>query len=226
MHRLIAPALLIAILAGPAAAETRALTGFDEVHASDKLRVEVTVGEAYAVEVDGADAGRVRTRIDGDELRISDARRPWIGSGRQLDAVVRVTMPEVRALAAARGAELRATLSGPCDQLTAVAAMGATTEVEDLQCDSVEAAAAMGGTLRLAGTCRVLDATAAMGGNLRADRLQCETVDASAAMGGDVRAYASQSYDASAAMGGSVNVAGDASEREQSTAMGGSVTSR
>jgi hypothetical protein len=224
MHRLIAPVLLAVLMAAPAAAETRDLSRFDEVHASDRLRVEVLVGDGYSVEVTGADAGRVRTRLDGDELRISDARRPWFGSGRRLDALVRVTTPRLEAVAAARGAELSATLSGPCDDFDAVAAMGGLVEVDGLQCDEVDAAAAMGGVLRLTGRCRVLDVSAAMGGTVRAETLECELVDASAAMGGDIDAFASLSYDASAAMGGAVNVAGGARAADTSAVMGGSVT--
>jgi hypothetical protein len=213
-------------LAVPAAAEPRAVSGFSEVHASDRIRVEVAIGPEYAVEVTGADADRVRTRLDGDELRITNARRPWFGGTPAIDAHVRVTLPRLDGVAASRGAELTATLAGPCGDFSAAAAMGGVTEVDAVQCDLVDAAAAMGGVVRLAGACHTLDVSAAMGGEVQADRLECEVVDASAAMGGTVRAFASLSYDASAAMGGSVNVAGEASVSESSSVMGGSVTGR
>jgi hypothetical protein len=226
MHRLIAPGLLALALAGPAAAETRVLSGFNEVHASDRIQVEVSIGPEFAVEVTGPDAARVRTRVDGDELRITNARRPWFGGTPAIDAQVRVTLPELSGVAASRGGELTATLAGPCRDFSAVAAMGGVTEVDAIECDVVDATAAMGGVVRLAGACRTLDVSAAMGGEVRADRLECELVDASAAMGGTVRAFASLSFDASAAMGGSVDVAGSARESERSAVMGGSVTSR
>jgi hypothetical protein len=224
MHRLIAPSLLFAALALPAAAEMRNLRGFDEIYASDRIRVDVSVGAEYSVEVTGADAERVRTRIENGQLRISDARRPWFGRTPQLDAHVRVTAPEVEGVAAARGAEVRANLAGgSCSSFSAAAAMGGEAVVESIQCDDVDASAAMGGVLRLEGACRMLDVSAAMGGEVRADRLQCELVDASAAMGGDIRAFASQSYDASAAMGGAINVAGGARVSDRSSVMGGSI---
>lgn len=225
MRRAIALSLLTAALATPVFAESRQVAGFSEVQAFDRLEVEVNMGERFAVEVVGSDADRVRTRVEGDELVISDARRPWFGDGPDLDALVRVTMPRVRGVASARGAELRATLSGPCGDLAAVAAMGGSTRVDGLQCDSVDASAAMGGELRLAGACRVLDVAAAMGGVVNARDLQCEFVDASATMGGDVRAFASRSYDATAAMGGAVNVAGAGRRADTSAVMGGSVSS-
>lgn len=225
MHRFIAPALFAAMIAAPAAAEMRDLSGFDEIHASDRIRVEVTVGGAYSVEVTGADANRVRTRLDGDELRISDARRPWFGRTPELDALVRVTTPELEGVAASRGAELNANLSdAPCVGFSAAAAMGGAATVDGLRCEDVDASAAMGGIVRLAGACRSLDVSAAMGGMVRADGLECELVDASAAMGGEIRAFASQSYDASAAMGGAVNVGGGARSSDRSAVMGGSIS--
>jgi hypothetical protein len=224
MKRFVAVALLAGGLAGAAHAETRGLTGFTEINASDRLRVEVATGETYGVEVTGADAERVRTRLDGRTLRISDARRPWFGSRRRLDATVRVTAPRVEGVAASRGAELSATLSGECGDFSAAAAMGGAVRVSGVACRSVDAAAAMGGELRLAGTCDALDVSAAMGGQVRAADLQCRTVDASAAMGGDIRVYASESYDASAAMGADIDVAGEARRGETSAAMGGSIS--
>jgi len=226
MNRLFAPALLALTLASPATAETRNLSGFDRVNAADRLTVAISIGENYSVEVTGSDAERVRTRIEGDTLRIQDARRPWFGRNPHLDAHVRITVPAIEGVAASRGAELVASLAGgACNDFSVAAAMGGTANVTGAQCDDVDAAAAMGGEISIAGTCNDLDASAAMGGYLRAQDLHCATVDASASMGGDIRAFASQHYDASASMGGSINVAGGANASDTATIMGGSVRS-
>lgn len=224
MKYLVSVALLAFALAGPAQAETRNLSGFTRVAAFDRMTVEVAVGETYAVDVTGSDAGRVRTRIDGRTLKITDARRPWFGGGPRLDAHVRVTAPRIEGVAAARGAELTATISGECDDFSAAAAMGATTHVSGLSCHRVDASAAMGGELELNGACEALDVSAAMGGSVGARGLQCRTVDASAAMGGAIRAYASERYDASASMGGAISFAGEARRGDTSAAMGGSIS--
>jgi len=226
MYRFVAPALLALALAAPAAAETRALSGFRAIQAEDRLAVTVTAGEAYAVEVTGEDADRIRTRIEGRTLHIEDARRPWFGRSPRLDAQVRVSAPAIESVAASRGAELSANLAGAsCDDFSAVAAMGGETIVTSARCNTVSSTAAMGGLVRIAGACRAHDISAAMGASVRADELACETVDASAAMGGEIRAFASRSYDASAAMGGDVRVAGGGSAGDTSTTMGGSIHS-
>lgn len=226
MNRLIAPALLVLALAGPAAAETRSVSGFRAVDAEDRLTVTLSIGNSYAVEVTGSDADRIRTRVRDGTLHIDDARRPWIGRNPPLDAQVRITAPSIESVSASRGAELAANLSGgACNDFSVVAAMGASANVTGAQCDTVSTTAAMGGNVRIAGACGSHDVTATMGAYVRAEDLACEIVDASASMGGEIRAFASRSYDASASMGGAISVAGDARSHDTNTAMGGSIRS-
>jgi hypothetical protein len=219
---MIGASALVALLAAPAAADTRALSGFDAINASGNYRVDVSVGEAYSIVVTGADAARIRTRLDGDTLKIEPMRRSWFGNPRY-DATVRVTLPRLEGVAASRGMSMTATAGGECGMFDAAAAMGAELVVTGLQCGTISAAAAMGAELSLNGSCTSLEVSAAMGANVRADGLLCERAEISAAMGADVDAYASAAYDASAAMGADVSVAGGARQGERSAAMGGSV---
>lgn len=224
MTRLFAPALIALAFAADDAAETRDLSGFRAVEARDRMSVTVATGEAYSVEVTGADAARVRTRLDGRTLEISEANRPWFRSSPRLDAHVRVTAPSLEGVSASRGVDLTATLGGECGDFSAAAAMGGSARMTGIQCSDVRAAASMGGDLALEGSCRGLDVSAAMGGFVRAEQIACETVDASASMGGDIRANASRSYQASASMGGAIDVAGAGASNGRATLMGGSIT--
>jgi hypothetical protein len=227
MKRLVASVLIAIALAGPATAETRSLSGFQAVDAEDRLTVTVAIGDAYLVDVTGADADRIRTHVDGRTLYIEDQRRPLFGRSPRLDVHVSVTMPAVESVSSSRGAQLAANLAGgTCDEFSAAASMGGSASVENAQCNGVSTAASMGGDVRISGTCRTHDASASMGGYVRANDLQCATVDASASMGGDIRAYASQSYEASASMGGAIDVGGGANASDTSSIMGGSIRSR
>ena len=201
MKRLLITAALAVLLVSPASAETRNLRGFDAVGASDQTRVEITVGGDYSVEVVGRDAGRVLTEVDDGTLTIRQRNRPWFGSN-HLDATVRIRMPELESVAAARGVELTAT---------------------GVDAISFEIAAAMGAEVRVSGTCRTLEAAAAMGATIRADDLLCETADVAASMGGTAQVYASQTYEGAASMGGTINISGDGASRGESTAMGGTI---
>lgn len=218
--------LALGALTAAASAEPRSVTGFDQINASGRFRVEIAVGPTHSVNVEGPDAARIVTRRDGDTLKIEPRDRPWFGGEPRYDAVVRVTLPRFEGVAAARGAQVNATGGGACTDFNAVAAMGANLVVHELYCNHVDASAAMGGVSELIGGCRTLDVSAAMGGVVEADALHCETVDASAAMGGEIKAFAETSYDASAAMGGDIDVSGGGRANDRSTALGGSVNER
>ncbi|MFZ2030210.1 MAG: DUF2807 domain-containing protein [Vitreimonas sp.] len=201
MKYAVASVLLALTMAAPASAELRNLSGFTEVQAQDNIVVEVRTGPQYAVEVTGPEANRIITRVDRNQLKISERNRPWFGPDRRVNALVRVTVPAVSSLAAAKGATLNAF---------------------DINADDMSLAAAMGGQLRVTGACRAVDVAAAMGGIVRAEGFRCATADISAAMGGEARVFATHTFDATAAMGGSVNVAGGA-HGDTTAVMGGQV---
>lgn len=223
MRTIILAGLALGAVALPATAETRNVAGFTNVEATGRYRVEVTVGPEFRVEASGADAARIRTRVEGDTLKIEPINRPWFGNP-LYHATFLVTLPRLEGVAAARGMTMVATAGGECDDFSAASAMGSELTVRDIACETVDAASAMGAELTLAGECGALDASAAMGANLVADRLHCRTVDASAAMGADISAYASSSYDATASMGADVSIAGEGRARDTTASMGGSVS--
>ncbi len=196
-----ASVLAALLVATPAHPETRSLSGFNAVQAQDNIVVEVRIGQQFAVEVTGPEANRIVTRIERNQLRVYERNRPWFGPDRRVNALVRVTMPAVSSLAAAKGATLTAF---------------------DISANDMSLAAAMGGELRVNGSCQSVDVAAAMGGVVRAQDFHCVTADISAAMGGEARVFATRSFDATAAMGGSVNIAGGA-HGDTTAVMGGEV---
>lgn len=202
MKYAVACILAALVIATPARAEMRALSGFRAVQVQDNIVVEVRTGPQFSVEVTGPEANRVITRLERNQLKISERNRPWFGPDRRVNALVRVTMPEVSSLAAAKGATL-----------TAI----------DIASDDMSLAAAMGGELRINGACHSVDVAAAMGGIVRAQDFHCVTADISAAMGGEARVFATRTFDATAAMGGVVNVAGGA-HGDTTAVMGGTVS--
>jgi len=201
MKYAVASVLIALAMATSASGELRNVTGFTEVQAQDHIVVEVRIGPQYAVEVTGPEANRIITRVERDQLKISERNRPWFGPDRRVNALVRVTAPALSSLAAAKGAMLTAF---------------------DIAADDMSLAAAMGGELRVNGTCHSLDVAAAMGGIVRAESFHCVNADISAAMGGEARVFATRTFDATAAMGGTVNIAGGA-HGDTTAVMGGAV---
>jgi len=202
MHKLIAPAVLALALTVPAAAETRNHAGFDGVAVQDRIRVEVTPGQSYSVDVSGPDAARVRTQVQDRTLRISDRNRPLFGGSPPLDAVVRVVVPELDSLSASRGADVRAT---------------------DITAHDFAVAASTGAEVRITGACQSLSAAASMGGVINAQHFACADANVAASMGGEANVAASASYDAAASMGGLIDIRGEGARGETATSMGGEV---
>jgi hypothetical protein len=201
MKYAIASVLAAIAMTGSASAEMRSLTGFTRVQAVDNIVVEVRTGPAYSVEVTGPQADRIITRVEGHALKVSERDRPWFGPDRRINALVRVTLPEVSGLASAKSATLTAL---------------------DITADDMSLAAAMGGELRVSGACESVDVAAAMGGIVRAQEFRCAHAHISAAMGGEARVFASQTFDANAVMGGSIDIAGGA-HGATSAVMGGEI---
>jgi hypothetical protein len=202
MKRTLAVALVALAMAMPASAETRNLRGFTAINVADGVDLEIVAGSPYAVEVTGADAARVETVVQDGTLRIRQRNRPWFGQN-DLNANVRVSLPQLRAIAASRG--------------VSVAATGVQAETFDLS-------ASMGADVRVAGTCGALDVSASMGASVRAGDLHCRTADISTSMGAEARVYVTEAYEGSASMGGSIDVDGDGASRGRATAMGGSIS--
>lgn len=201
MKYAVASVLAALVVVAPARAEMRSLSGFTGVQVQDNIVVEVRAGPQYTVEVTGPEANRVITRLERNELKISERNRPWFGPDRRVNALVRVTLPRISSLAAAKGATLNAF---------------------DIAADDISLAAAMGGELRVNGSCHSVDVAAAMGGVVRAEGFHCVSADISAAMGGEAQVFATHTFDATAAMGGSVNIAGGA-HGDTTAVMGGAV---
>lgn len=223
MNRIFLAFAAVALASSPAAAEPRAHADFESVRASGRFEVEVQVGPGFSVDVGGPDAAGITTRIHGDTLVVEPARRSWFGE-RSYNAHVRITLPRLRGVAAARGATMRAQAGGECDAFSAAAAMGSQLQVSGLECESVEASAAMGAELRLEGSCGHVDVSAAMGAEVDANALTCLTADLSAAMGAEISAYSSETFEASASMGGDIQVAGQGRAEGRSAGFGGSIS--
>jgi hypothetical protein len=205
MKAMFVPVLVgLAVLAASgASAEPRTVGAFDSIRAQDALRVDISRGDQFSVDVSGPEAARVRTEINGGTLQISEINRPWFGHDRHVAATIHVTMPRVAGIASAKGA---------------------TVIAEDMLGSEIGLAASMGGELRVGGTCQTVSVTASMGGIIRANDLRCAHATVAASMGGDVQVFASADYTASASMGGEVHVAGGGARGRVATSMGGEVS--
>lgn len=220
MRFLIAPLALLLLAAAPASAETRALSGFNSVAASGGIQVEVSQGAAFAVTVEGRDAGQVLTDVRGRWLRIS--RRGWFNFGRGPDALVRVTLPQLEALSASSGVDMRAQAI-EARQFNLTASQGAQVSAAGVRVGALTLVASQGAMLDIAGACTSLGVRASMGAVIDAGGLDCASADVSASMGGVVEIHATDTVSATASMGGTVDVSGQPEHRDAHASMGGQI---
>lgn len=183
---------------GPSRQQTRDLTGFDRVTVAGGLSAEITAGQGFKVEVEGADPATVVTELDGSELSIRPRRNGWWG--RSAHALVKVSLPAAREVSSAAGAQVR---------LAGVA--GGDLALE----------ASSGAELIASGACGALDAQASSGASLDAAALTCAKGEADASSGAHAGVSVTGPLDVTASSGGTVFAGGDPQIGQVSLSSGG-----
>lgn len=200
MKHLIVPAILALVMASPAAAEVRNLSGFTKVDASAGTDVTVRVGPAFRVEVTGPGADRIQTTVQGDTLHVRPT--PGFNWGRRPPSEIRVTMPRISGLSASSGADL---------------------EASGLNGGDVSLESSSGADLDASGTCGAVNASASSGADIDARRLVCASGSVDVSSGADIALHVTGTLNVDAASGGGVTVFGDASIGDVSLSSGGSL---
>jgi hypothetical protein len=201
MRLILASCALVLATTGAALAEQRSASGFTRVSASGGTDVTVTVGAGFSVDVTGAGADRIVTRVSGETL-IVERRQNWWSWGARPNAEVRVTMPRVEGLSASSGADLIAT---------------------GVNGGAIELDSSSGADLRVSGTCASFIADASSGADLHAQELRCESGTVDASSGADARVFASGRLNVDASSGGGVIAYGDSRVGDVDLSSGGTL---
>lgn len=194
--------VLTALLAAPAAAETRALTGFDRISASGGNHVVVTIGETFSVNVEGSRPDKVITRVEGRTLIVEPVRSWGFTWTRGPRNTVRVTMPSVAGLDASSGSEISA--SG-------------------IEAGALSLEASSGSELNVAGACQTLDAEASSGAVIHARDLHCNEGNVDASSGSTAAVWVSGVLNIDASSGAAIDAGGQPRMGDISLSSGGSL---
>jgi len=200
MRVILAGCALAIACAGTAAAEPRNLSGFTRVDASAGTDVTVTVGRGFSVDVSGADADRIVTRLSGDTLVVERRRGFSWGAARR--AQVTVTMPRVEGLSSSSGADL---------------------VVTGVDAPHVALDSSSGADLRVSGRCGSFVADVSSGADIHAQELRCENGSVDASSGADARVFASGRLNVDASSGGGVVAYGNPGIGNVDLSSGGSL---
>lgn len=218
--RLIAIALVAAI-AAPAAAETRAysVAPFRAVHSSGPADVVVRVGDALSVRADGDSAAldALEVRADGERLTV-DRRHgaKWPKHGR---ATVYVTMPALIAASASGSGDVRVDrVAGP--SFAGRVDGSGNLDIGDLRVTAAVLVSTGSGNVHANGAVDILTASASGSGNVAAEALQARAASVSATGSGNVLASASDDADVSSTGSGNAIVTGGGHCRLRATGSG------
>ncbi len=193
--------LSLSFAPGARAQEELDLDSFTEIEAGYGAEVNVTVGGAQKVVVEGYDRERFLIDVKGDTLVIKARKRfNWKSGDDNLKLTV--TMAALDSIEVSTGASI---------------------EAEGIDSEEFEAEISTGGYASLKGRCGSLEIEASTGSSADARALECENVKAEASTGATMDVFASKSIRASASLGGNIDVHGNPEQRRASTSFGGNV---
>ncbi len=205
MKSLMVAVAALALLPNAANAEDRPLTSFTKVSASAGTHVELQVGPAFHVSVEGRDADRIVTRVSNGTLIVEPVRTIGFSWRGRRDALVRVSMPALDGLDASSGAHIEA--------------QGVTAGALMLDASS-------GAMLEAAGVCENFTADASSGAHIDAAGLQCQTGSVDVSSGAQAHVFATGRLNVDASSGGDVIASGDPEIGDISLSSGGSLRRR
>lgn len=197
--------------------ETRSVNeSFTAITASEGIDVYVTQDADFSIRVE-ADENVIEligTDIEGGKLRVHAIEN----IGRATKKVY-VSLPEVTALYASSGADLRGEGTIEASKIRLDASSGADLRVV-LQADEVEADCSSGADIVVSGRANLLYADASSGSDIKAQDLETQVCNANASSGADIRVYATQTLTAHATSGADIHYSGDAQVETRKSASG------
>lgn len=204
------PLLSLALASLLQASQDVPVEDFDRLDASGGFDVEVVIGEAHSVRVEGPEdkTRYLQVSVDDGELNLDweyDGVRRWFGNNGGGDITVYVSAPSLSLIDVGGAIDLDGTgFSGG-----------------DLILDVSSAS-----SVRLEGTCDNLRADISSAGDLNARDLECISVTVDASSAGDAKIFASQSVIADASSAASITVYGDPADFTSDSSSAGSVRRR
>lgn len=215
--------------AAPAFADERVfdVSGFSGVSVGSGLTVEIAKGAAFSVVAEGSELALKRLQIEarGETLVIEQSPRGFERFSPLMwaladEAQVRVSLPELAAVTASAGSDVRATGSA-AETFSAEASSGAGLSVAGVAAEAVRLSSSSGARLEVVGNCGALGADASSGAALDAGGLTCASASVEASSGADVE-IAAVEVRAEASSGADIEVWG-ASKVEADESSGGDV---
>ncbi|MEM8772518.1 MAG: head GIN domain-containing protein [Pseudomonadota bacterium] len=197
-----------AALADDDVTETLDLTGFDKIDIAGVMELDVTVGEDYAIEMQGPadEIERVEASVKDGVLKLKqrDRKKKGFGWGGNREGIdVTISLPSLTALE----------ISGVVDG-----------DIRNVDTESFELDVSGVGDIDIAGVCGNFDADVSGVGDLDAKALECRDVEIDVSGVGDATVYASEAVDASVSGMGEIDIYGSPDRVEKNKSLFADIT--
>jgi hypothetical protein len=228
-----------ALVSGAAQADERKfdVAAFDSVHIATGINAEITLGEPQTVRAEARSniLDKLKVEVSDSELSVSvdQSFLDFILNGGILGGLlfgenkttVYITVPELTAVAASSGADVRADRI-EADGFEVNASSGADINLTGFVGANVETRVSSGADIRMDGTCGALDVRASSGANAHLRDLECQVVEADASSGSDIDVTALEEINAQANSGANINIYGNPARTNVESSSGGDIHTR
>lgn len=234
--------LCLAFVAFAQSEETRSLSSFSKISASEGIDVYIEQGseEEARVIARNIDLDEVLTDISGGKLKIH-LEDKWMRT-KNVDVEVYVTYKSIEAISASSAASLEAKspirvdgdfdvdVSSAGDIKASITADELTIDVSsagdvslEVDVDEIEAEASSSGDIQVSGSARMQIVQVSSSGDYDAYDVEGKEAEISASSGGSIKIKVSERIDARASSGGNIKYGGSPQYVDVSTSSGGSI---
>ncbi|MBT1704718.1 head GIN domain-containing protein [Chryseosolibacter indicus] len=222
MNKIVAIILLsyIAITSLAQTSETRNLSSFSGVKASEGIDVYLKKGdkETARVEVSGGKLTDVLTEVSGSYLKVHMRE----GNHRNINVKVYVTYVHIDKLSSSSAGSIFGEETIKADDIEISASSAGTIDVT-VDGNRVEASASSAADIDLKGRAKTISVDASSAGEIDAYDLVAETVNAEASSGASIKINVTENLNAHASSGGGIRYRGNPDKSVTNSSSGGSV---
>jgi len=203
--------------------ESRQISDFKSIEASNGLHVLITFGEPVSLEVEADENLHeiIRTEVSSGVLRVYTDRNIRNATSKN----IRITVPSIEEFEVLSAANIKCENVLKVDRLDISVSSAAELRLET-EAKKVSINASSSGSMELRGEADEIDIDVSSAGSVDADKLLAKYCRVSASSAGNTRVWVSEQLDAQASSAGTIQYKGDPAGKKIDTSSAGSVSQR
>ncbi len=208
---------------GDVRVESREVSDFNSVDASNGLHVFITFGDASSLQVEADENLHeiIRTEVESGQLRVYTEKNIRNAKAKN----IRITVPSLKEIEVSSAADVKCENVLNTSQIELSASSAGSLRLET-NAGEIRVDASSSGSIELRGEVGELDVDVSSAGTVDADRLQAKYVRVSASSAGNASVWALEELKADASSAGNIQYKGEPASRKVETSSAGSVSQR